>query len=245
MPTWAKWGISLLVAVGLIWLGWRYVPLLVTLHVMVCFVLIIVIMLQSGNAADLAGAFGGAGSQTAFGPRGAATFLSRATTWCAIVFMLTSLTLSVKRTPTDVGHRVASRTDVEGRDGLRNRRLRVRRKRPYKFQYSRGKLHRHQGRLRHSRRRLLRNNGFCYRFGSLRTRSWRNWQTHQLEGLAVAIPWWFESTRPHQPFRRGKVVPSERSEPRDFCSGIPQRCAATCCPSAITLPMCANPGRFK
>ena len=64
---------------------------------MVCFVLIIVIMLQSGNAADLAGAFGGAGSQTAFGPRGAATFLSRATTWCAIVFMMTSLTLSFKR----------------------------------------------------------------------------------------------------------------------------------------------------
>jgi preprotein translocase subunit SecG len=103
MPSWAKWGISLVVAVALIELGWHYVPLLVTLHVMVCFVLIIVIMLQSGNAADLAGAFGGAGSQTAFGPRGAATFLSRATTWCAIVFMLTSLTLSVKRTPTDVG----------------------------------------------------------------------------------------------------------------------------------------------
>src|SRR5271167_1252220 len=103
MPSWAKWGISLLVAFALIELGWHFVPLLVTLHVMVCFVLIIVIMLQSGNAADLAGAFGGAGSQTAFGPRGAATFLSRATTWCAIVFMLTSLTLSVKRTPTDVG----------------------------------------------------------------------------------------------------------------------------------------------
>jgi preprotein translocase subunit SecG len=50
----------------------------------------------------LAGAFGGAGSQTAFGPRGAATFLSKATTWCAIVFMVTSLTLSVKRTPEDV-----------------------------------------------------------------------------------------------------------------------------------------------
>src|SRR5271169_5554883 len=101
MPSWAKWGISLVVAVTLIELGWHYVPLLVTLHVMVCFVLIIVIMLQSGNAADLAGAFGGAGSQTAFGPRGAATFLYRATTWCAIVFMITSLTLSVKRTPTD------------------------------------------------------------------------------------------------------------------------------------------------
>jgi preprotein translocase subunit SecG len=94
-----KWTISLLVALGLIWIGWRVMPVLVTLHVVVCFILIIVIMLQSGSAADLAGAFGGAGSQTAFGPRGATTFLSRATTWCAIVFMLTSLTLSVKRTP--------------------------------------------------------------------------------------------------------------------------------------------------
>jgi preprotein translocase subunit SecG len=97
MPSWAKWGLSLLVAVGLIWVGWRISAILVTLHILVCFVLVIVIMLQSGSAADLAGAFGGAGSQTAFGPRGAATFLSRATTWCAIVFMMTSLTLSVKR----------------------------------------------------------------------------------------------------------------------------------------------------
>jgi preprotein translocase subunit SecG len=100
MQSWAKWGVSLLVAVALISVGWRFTPVLVTLHVLVCFVLVIVIMLQSGNAADLAGAFGGAGSQTAFGPRGAATFLSRATTWCAIVFMMTSLTLSVKRSPT-------------------------------------------------------------------------------------------------------------------------------------------------
>ena len=99
MPSWAKWAVAMAVAIGLITLGWRVTPVLVTLHVIVCFVLIIVIMLQSGNAADLAGAFGGAGSQTAFGPRGAATFLSHATTWCAIVFMMTSLTLSVKRTP--------------------------------------------------------------------------------------------------------------------------------------------------
>jgi preprotein translocase subunit SecG len=97
MPSWAKWGLSLLVALGLVWVGWRVSAILVTLHILVCFVLVIVIMLQSGSAADLAGAFGGAGSQTAFGPRGAATFLSRATTWCAIVFMLTSLALSVKR----------------------------------------------------------------------------------------------------------------------------------------------------
>jgi preprotein translocase subunit SecG len=102
MPIEIKWGISFLVAAGLLYAGWKYTPLLVTLHVLVCLVLVLVIMLQSGNAADLAGAFGGAGSQTAFGPRGAATFLSKATTWCAIVFMLTSLTLSIKRTPTDV-----------------------------------------------------------------------------------------------------------------------------------------------
>src|ERR1700740_3588572 len=99
MPWWAKWGLALLIAVALISIGWRYSFVLVTLHVLVCFVLVIVIMLQSGNAADLAGAFGGAGSQTAFGPRGAATFLLRATTWGAIVFMMTSLTLSLKRAP--------------------------------------------------------------------------------------------------------------------------------------------------
>ncbi|HTS11028.1 MAG TPA: preprotein translocase subunit SecG [Candidatus Limnocylindrales bacterium] len=101
MPSWAKWGLSLAVAVGLIWVGWRVPYVLMTLHILVCFVLVIVIMLQSGNAADLAGAFGGAGSQTAFGPRGAATFLSRATTWCAIVFMMTSLAISVKRNPNE------------------------------------------------------------------------------------------------------------------------------------------------
>src|SRR5499427_10863157 len=99
MPWWAKWGLALLVAVALISIGWRYMFVLVTLHVLVCFVLVIVIMLQSGNAADLAGAFGGSGSQTAFGPRGAATFLSRATTWCAIMFMFTSLEMTLKRAP--------------------------------------------------------------------------------------------------------------------------------------------------
>jgi len=97
MPSWGKWGVSILVGFGLVALGWRWTIMLVTLHVLVCFLLVIVVMLQSGTAADLAGAFGGAGSQTAFGPRGAATFLSRATTWCAIVFMMTSMALSVKR----------------------------------------------------------------------------------------------------------------------------------------------------
>ena len=61
----------------------------------VCLFLIIVVLLQSGKSADIAAAFGGMGSQTAFGPRGAATVLSKATTWSAIIFMLTSITLSI------------------------------------------------------------------------------------------------------------------------------------------------------
>ena len=67
-------------------------------HIVVCLFLIIVILLQSGKAADLAGAFGGMGSQTAFGPRGSATLLSKATTISAVVFMLTSLSLSILAT---------------------------------------------------------------------------------------------------------------------------------------------------
>lgn len=72
--------------------------LLTIVHVIVCFFLVIVVLLQSGKAADLAGAFGGMGSQTAFGPRGAATVLSKATTIAAGLFMVTSLTLSILAT---------------------------------------------------------------------------------------------------------------------------------------------------
>jgi preprotein translocase subunit SecG len=67
----------------------------VIIHVIVCFFLIAVVLLQSGKSGDLAAAFGGQGSQTAFGPRGAASVLSRATTWSAVIFMLTSITLSI------------------------------------------------------------------------------------------------------------------------------------------------------
>ena len=73
---------------------------LTILHTLICFFLVIVVLLQSGKAADLAGAFGGMGSQTAFGPRGSATVLSKATTGAAILFMLTSLTLSIMATRT-------------------------------------------------------------------------------------------------------------------------------------------------
>ncbi len=74
------------------------VILITVIHIIVCLILVVVVLLQSGKAADLAGAFGGMGSQTVFGPRGSATVLSKATTVSAILFMLTSLTLSILAT---------------------------------------------------------------------------------------------------------------------------------------------------
>lgn len=71
--------------------------LIVTLHLLSCFFLIAVVLLQQGKGQDLASAFGGGGTQTAFGPRGSANVLSRATTILAGVFMLTSLSLSLVR----------------------------------------------------------------------------------------------------------------------------------------------------
>jgi preprotein translocase subunit SecG len=100
MPKEVKWAISILIGLGLLALGWKVYFVLVTLHILVCGLLIIVVLLQSGEAADLAGAFGGAGSQTAFGPRGAATFLSKATTWCAIMFMMTSMAMTMRQNST-------------------------------------------------------------------------------------------------------------------------------------------------
>jgi preprotein translocase subunit SecG len=67
--------------------------LITIVHVLVCLILMVAVLLQSGKAADLAGAFGGVGSQTAFGPRGTATILSKVTTISAILFMITSLGL--------------------------------------------------------------------------------------------------------------------------------------------------------
>jgi preprotein translocase subunit SecG len=69
----------------------------VLLHVIACLFLIAVVLLQQGKNQDLASAFGGGGTQTAFGPRGSANVLSRATTILAGVFMITSLALSVLR----------------------------------------------------------------------------------------------------------------------------------------------------
>jgi len=67
-------------------------------HILVCIFLVVVVLLQSGKAADLAGAFGGMGSQTAFGPRGSATLLSKATTISFVIFIITSMSLSILAT---------------------------------------------------------------------------------------------------------------------------------------------------
>lgn len=84
------------------------VMLLVVVHVIVCLFLIGVVLLQQGKSADLAGAFGGQGSQTAFGPRGAANLLTRLTTYSAIIFMLTSIALTVVLSHSSVHRSVLS-----------------------------------------------------------------------------------------------------------------------------------------
>lgn len=85
------------------------VALLVIVHVIVCLFLIGVVLLQQGKSADLAGAFGGQGSQTAFGPRGAANLLTRLTTWSAVIFMLTSIALTIA-----LSHSTASKSVLAG-----------------------------------------------------------------------------------------------------------------------------------
>ena len=85
------------------------VILLVIVHVVVCLFLICVVLLQQGKSADLAGAFGGQGSQTAFGPRGAANLLTRLTTWSAVIFMLTSIGLTIA-----MSHPTTSRSVLSG-----------------------------------------------------------------------------------------------------------------------------------
>lgn len=67
--------------------------LITIVHIVVCVILILAVLLQSGKAGDLAGAFGGVGSQSVFGPRGAATLLSKVTTISAVLFMITSMGL--------------------------------------------------------------------------------------------------------------------------------------------------------
>src|SRR5258707_6059001 len=97
MQGWMKWAIALLIGFAIIVLGFKFAGWLLTaFFVLNCLVLIIVVLLQSGKAADLAGAFGGAGSQTAFGPRGAATVLFQATTLCAVMFIVCAMAMALR-----------------------------------------------------------------------------------------------------------------------------------------------------
>ncbi len=95
--------------------------ILIILHVVVCIALIMIVLLQTGKGADMGAAFGGGSSQTLFGYTGASTFLSKATTVAAVVFMMTSLTLayiSSHRTPGSVmtGRKIpATETVITGR----------------------------------------------------------------------------------------------------------------------------------
>ncbi|MEO6828635.1 MAG: preprotein translocase subunit SecG [Acidobacteriaceae bacterium] len=82
--------------------------LFTVIHVVVCFVLIGIILLQPGTGADLAGAFGGQGSQTAFGPRGTVSLLTKVTTWLAVIFAITSIGLTVMVSHEGSSHSVLS-----------------------------------------------------------------------------------------------------------------------------------------
>ena len=68
--------------------------LLVIFHVLVCVALILIVLLQTGKGADMGATFGGGSSQTLFGSTGATTFLTKSTTFVAVAFMVTSLTLA-------------------------------------------------------------------------------------------------------------------------------------------------------
>ena len=142
---------------------------LVALYLLICLLLLLVVLLQQGKGGDMASAFGGGGSsQTAFGARAGATVLTRATTVLGALFMLGR------------DYRSAS-TGSAGPDSLLSGV-----KGPGSSRAGAGPAP-----APHRRRSSRRNN-------SPLSRKWRNWQTHQLEGLALARSWGFESPLPHQ-----------------------------------------------
>lgn len=84
-----------------------------TLHILACFALIAIVLLQHGKGADMGAAFGGGASNTVFGARGAGNFLTKLTTGCVVVFMLTSITLSYFTAPATVSEIISESSQVE------------------------------------------------------------------------------------------------------------------------------------
>ncbi len=82
-------------------------------HISTCLLLIAVVLLQHGRGADMGAAFGGGSSNTVFGARGAGNFLTRLTTGAAIVFMLTSLSLSYFANPPTIGELLEEEAVIE------------------------------------------------------------------------------------------------------------------------------------
>ena len=159
--------------------------LVATLYVLVCLLLLLVILLQQGKGGDIASAFGGGSSQTAFGARGGATVLSRATTVCACC---------------SCWARWRWRSSASAAPG-RSSAARARRRRPRRAAADEpggtapaavraddaapaGPRRRRRPRRRSSRAAARSDKLIVL----TSTRKWRNWQTHQLEGLAVARP---------------------------------------------------------
>lgn len=87
--------------------------LLLFVHIVVSLLLVIIVLLQSGKSADLAGAFGGGGTQSSFGPRGTATILSKLTTILAVSFMVTSLLLYILSSNRVDSDTVLTKSDTE------------------------------------------------------------------------------------------------------------------------------------
>jgi preprotein translocase subunit SecG len=92
-----------------------YVALIV-LYIFICFFLILVVLVQQGKGADIAGAFGGGGTQTAFGARGATTLLHKLTTGAFIGFIVLSLVLTVlqARSKPSVVRDVSQKANAQG-----------------------------------------------------------------------------------------------------------------------------------
>ena len=182
---------------------WFYY-LLATFYVLSCLLLLLVVLLQQGKGGDMASAFGGGSSQTAFGARAGATVLTRATSVLGVLFMIGAIVLGIigRQGPGSIMSGVAGPPPVaRAREHGPNARTGSGRI---------GEAFGAGGEPRRSAAAAVRaetgrtdageevSRGRC---GGSPSRKWRNWQTHQLEGLALARAWGFESPLSHHSTR--------------------------------------------